>query len=64
LVVLSRGLYGNVMRISVPPTTADAVIDEGLDILKKPYSPWPNELPLDNDTQTVPACKYIAVATD
>jgi len=38
------------MRISVPPTAADAVIDEGPDIPKNPYSPWPNELPLDNDT--------------
>jgi 4-aminobutyrate aminotransferase / (S)-3-amino-2-methylpropionate transaminase / 5-aminovalerate transaminase len=35
LVVLSCGLYGNVIRILVPLTAADAVIDEGLDILEK-----------------------------
>jgi len=31
LIVLSCGLYGNVIRILVPITAEDAVIDEGLD---------------------------------
>lgn len=35
LVVLSCGLYGNVIRILVPLTATDAVIDEGLGILEK-----------------------------
>ena len=35
LVVLSCGLYGNVIRILVPLTAADAVINEGLDILER-----------------------------
>jgi 4-aminobutyrate aminotransferase/(S)-3-amino-2-methylpropionate transaminase len=34
LIVLSCGIYGNVVRILVPLTAADAVIDEGLDILE------------------------------
>jgi len=35
LIVLSCGLYGNVIRILVPITAEDAVIDEGLDILER-----------------------------
>ena len=33
LILLSCGSYGNVLRILVPLTASDAVIDEGLDIL-------------------------------
>jgi 4-aminobutyrate aminotransferase/(S)-3-amino-2-methylpropionate transaminase len=35
LVVLSCGVYGNVIRILVPLTAADAVIDEGMDLLEQ-----------------------------
>jgi 4-aminobutyrate aminotransferase/(S)-3-amino-2-methylpropionate transaminase len=33
LVLLSCGIYGNVLRILVPLTASDAIINEGLDIL-------------------------------
>jgi len=35
LIVLSCGLYGNVIRILVPLTAADPLIDEGMDILEQ-----------------------------
>jgi 4-aminobutyrate aminotransferase/(S)-3-amino-2-methylpropionate transaminase len=35
LILLSCGLYGNVVRIMVPLTAADAVVDEGLDIIER-----------------------------
>ncbi|MET0536205.1 MAG: 4-aminobutyrate--2-oxoglutarate transaminase, partial [Steroidobacter sp.] len=35
LVLLSCGLYGNVIRVLVPLTASNALIDEGLDILEK-----------------------------
>lgn len=35
LVLLSCGLYGNVIRILVPLTAADALIHEGLDLVEK-----------------------------
>ena len=35
LVVLSCGVYGNVIRILVPLTAADAIIDEGMDLLEQ-----------------------------
>ena len=35
LVVLSCGVYGNVIRILVPLTAADAIIDEGMDKLEQ-----------------------------
>jgi 4-aminobutyrate aminotransferase / (S)-3-amino-2-methylpropionate transaminase / 5-aminovalerate transaminase len=35
LVLLSCGLYGNVIRILVPLTASDALISEGLDIIEK-----------------------------
>jgi 4-aminobutyrate aminotransferase/(S)-3-amino-2-methylpropionate transaminase len=35
LVVLSCGVYGNVIRILVPLTAADAIIDEGMNILEQ-----------------------------
>lgn len=35
LVLLSCGLYGNVIRLLVPLTASDAIIDEGLDIIEK-----------------------------
>ncbi|MDC8785584.1 4-aminobutyrate--2-oxoglutarate transaminase [Roseateles koreensis] len=34
LVLLSCGTYGNVVRILVPLTASDAIVDEGLDILQ------------------------------
>ena len=34
LVLLSCGTYGNVIRILVPLTAADALVDEGLEILE------------------------------
>jgi len=34
LVLLSCGTYGNVIRILVPLTAADALVNEGLDILE------------------------------
>ena len=33
LILLSCGAHGNVIRILVPLTASDAVVDEGLDIL-------------------------------
>jgi 4-aminobutyrate aminotransferase/(S)-3-amino-2-methylpropionate transaminase len=33
LVLLSCGLYGNVIRILVPLTASDALLDEGLAIM-------------------------------
>ncbi len=38
LILLSCGVYGNVVRILVPLTAADATIDEGLDILEASLS--------------------------
>ena len=38
LILLSCGIYGNVMRILVPITAEDAVVDEGLAILAKAAS--------------------------
>jgi 4-aminobutyrate aminotransferase/(S)-3-amino-2-methylpropionate transaminase len=35
LVLLSCGLYGNVIRIMVPITASDAIVDEGLDIIER-----------------------------
>lgn len=35
LVLLSCGLYGNVIRVLVPLTASDAIINEGMDILEK-----------------------------
>ena len=35
LVLLSAGTYGNVVRILVPLTVEEAVLDEGLDVLEK-----------------------------
>jgi 4-aminobutyrate aminotransferase/(S)-3-amino-2-methylpropionate transaminase len=35
LVLLSCGVYGNVLRILVPLTASDAIIDEGVDIIEK-----------------------------
>jgi 4-aminobutyrate aminotransferase / (S)-3-amino-2-methylpropionate transaminase / 5-aminovalerate transaminase len=35
LVLLSCGLYANVIRMLVPLTASDAVINEGLDIIEK-----------------------------
>lgn len=35
LILLSCGLYGNVIRILVPLTASDKVVDEGLDIIEK-----------------------------
>jgi 4-aminobutyrate aminotransferase/(S)-3-amino-2-methylpropionate transaminase len=34
LILLSCGLYGNVVRIMVPITASDAIVDEGLDIIE------------------------------
>jgi 4-aminobutyrate aminotransferase / (S)-3-amino-2-methylpropionate transaminase / 5-aminovalerate transaminase len=35
LILLSCGLYGNVVRIMVPLTASDAIVDEGLDIMER-----------------------------
>ena len=35
LILLSCGMYGNVIRILVPLTASDALVDEGLDILEQ-----------------------------
>jgi 4-aminobutyrate aminotransferase/(S)-3-amino-2-methylpropionate transaminase len=35
LILLSCGVYGNVLRILVPLTAGDAIVDEGLDIIEK-----------------------------
>jgi len=35
LILLSCGIYGNVLRILVPLTASDAIVDEGLDIIEK-----------------------------
>lgn len=35
LILLSCGVYGNVIRILVPITASDAIVDEGLDILEQ-----------------------------
>ena len=35
LIVLSCGLYGNVIRILAPLTASDAIVDEGLNILEQ-----------------------------
>jgi 4-aminobutyrate aminotransferase / (S)-3-amino-2-methylpropionate transaminase / 5-aminovalerate transaminase len=35
LVVLSCGVYGNVIRILVPLTASDAIVDEGMDMLEQ-----------------------------
>ncbi len=34
LILLSCGMYGNVIRVLVPLTASDAIIDEGLDIIE------------------------------
>jgi 4-aminobutyrate aminotransferase / (S)-3-amino-2-methylpropionate transaminase / 5-aminovalerate transaminase len=34
-VLLSCGLYANVIRLLVPLTASDAIISEGLDIIEK-----------------------------
>jgi len=49
LILLSCGIYGNVVRILVPITAEDAVVDEGLGILAKAAS----EL-LSDANETVP----------
>jgi len=33
VILLSAGTYGNVIRVLVPLTTSDAVVDEGLDVM-------------------------------
>lgn len=38
LILLSCGIYGNVIRILVPLTATDALLDEGLDILADSFS--------------------------
>jgi len=35
LIVLSCGIYGNVIRILVPLTASDKVIDEGMNLLEQ-----------------------------
>jgi 4-aminobutyrate aminotransferase/(S)-3-amino-2-methylpropionate transaminase len=35
LILLSCGLYGNVVRIMVPITASNAIVDEGLDIMER-----------------------------
>jgi len=35
LLLLTAGTYGNVIRILVPLTVEDAVVDEGLDVLER-----------------------------
>ena len=35
LILLSCGTYGNVVRILVPLTASDALVDEGLDIIER-----------------------------
>ena len=35
LILLSCGIYGNVIRILVPITAEDAIVDEGLGILER-----------------------------
>jgi 4-aminobutyrate aminotransferase / (S)-3-amino-2-methylpropionate transaminase / 5-aminovalerate transaminase len=35
LIVLACGVYGNVLRFLVPLTASDAIVSEGLDILKR-----------------------------
>ena len=35
LILLSCGIYGNVLRILVPLTASDTIVDEGLDIIEK-----------------------------
>jgi 4-aminobutyrate aminotransferase/(S)-3-amino-2-methylpropionate transaminase len=35
LILLSCGLYGNVVRIMVPLTASDAIVEEGLDIIER-----------------------------
>ena len=34
LILLSCGVYGNAIRLLVPLTASDALIDEGLDVLE------------------------------
>jgi 4-aminobutyrate aminotransferase/(S)-3-amino-2-methylpropionate transaminase len=38
LVLLSCGVYGNVIRFLVPLTASNAIIDEGMDILERSLS--------------------------
>ncbi len=38
LILLSCGVYGNVIRILVPLTAEDAVVDEGLDLLERAFA--------------------------
>jgi 4-aminobutyrate aminotransferase/(S)-3-amino-2-methylpropionate transaminase len=35
LILLSCGLYGNVVRTMVPLTASDAIVDEGLDLVER-----------------------------
>ena len=35
LVLLSCGIYSNVLRILVPLTASDKIVDEGLDLIEK-----------------------------
>ncbi len=35
LILLSCGVYGNSIRLLVPLTASDAILDEGLDILEQ-----------------------------
>jgi 4-aminobutyrate aminotransferase/(S)-3-amino-2-methylpropionate transaminase len=35
LILLTCGVYGNVLRILVPLTASDTIVDEGLDIIEK-----------------------------
>jgi len=37
LLLLTAGTYGNVIRILVPLTVEDAVVDEGLDVLEAAF---------------------------
>jgi 4-aminobutyrate aminotransferase/(S)-3-amino-2-methylpropionate transaminase len=34
LILLSCGVYGNAIRLLVPLTASDALLDEGLDVLE------------------------------
>jgi 4-aminobutyrate aminotransferase/(S)-3-amino-2-methylpropionate transaminase len=35
LILLSAGTYGNVVRVLAPLTAEDAVLDEGLDVMRE-----------------------------
>ena len=38
LILLSCGIYGNVIRVLVPLTAADAIVDEGLKIMADSFA--------------------------